>query len=476
MQSKPNNSSLDDFAFGERIVNYIRWPLLVIFLLFNNLGLTEEPSLKWPVNIALMGGLLLTGAIQHRLHQGYFFGKRHTLVLAVVQDALITLGVWLTGSFDSHFFILYYPSLLGFSFAFSLRTNLIYGTAVGLAYSLIAWFLPVGVNHDALTIKVLAERWLVLYMIAIIGCFVVRQERARRLEASATARQAALENKELALSLNKQMQNWQLIGQANDRTAKQLTVLAQNLAGLTDEIGIGSEGIVAATGEISERAMIFVDHVSAIGQVSDQIAAASSKLATAAGPTGIASENAQHAVAQATEAVESLTQRAQAIGDLAIAVKRVADQTNLLAFNANVEAIQAGDKGQRFAVVANEVRLVAERAIQLAREIGELSGEVQGGTQRVLHAMSQIAAMVDQTVDLVQVTSRTSQSQESSAEVTAQSVRTLRTVSQQNAKDIQAVADTVQQQRSALQRIAQLGQELVESAGSLSSLTETLGG
>jgi methyl-accepting chemotaxis protein len=304
----------------------------------------------------------------------------------------------------------------------------------------------------------------------------VREERVRRLETSATERQTALENRDLARSLSKQMQNWQLIGQANDRTAQQLTVLAQNLTGLASEIGTGSEGIVAAAEEISGRAMTFVDQVSAIGQISDQIAVASHKLAATAGPTGIASEEAQHAVTQATEAVESLTQRAQAISDLAMAVKRVADQTNLLAFNANVEAIQAGDRGQRFAVVANEVRLVAERAIQLAREIGELSDEVQGGTQRALYAISQIAMMVDQTVSLVQVTSQTSQSQEISAEVMAQSVKTLRSVFQQNAEDIQTVADTVQQQRRGLQRIAELGQELVESASGLSSLAETLGG
>ncbi len=477
MQSKPNNSLLDDFAFGERIINYIRWPLLVIFLLFNNLGFTEDRSLVWPINFAILGGLFLTGIIQYRLQQGYSFGKRLTFALAVVQDALLTAGVALTGFYNSHFFIFYYPSLLGFSLAFSLRTSLVYASVVGLVYSLLSWFLPLpGVSGDPTAIKILVERWLVLYTIVIIGWYLVRQERIRRMAAISTEQQTAQENEQLYRRLNEQLENWQLIGQANNRTAEQLATLAQDLISLVDQMSTGSQGIATATEEITSRAITFVDQVAAIGQVTDKVVTAAHELAASAGPTGITLEQAQRAVAQATEAVESLNQRAQAISDLATTVRRVADQTNLLAFNANVEAIQAGDRGQRFGVVANEVRLVAERAIQLGREIGDLSAEVQVGTRRVLNAMSQIAAMVEQTAGLVQVTSQASQSQQTSAEVVADSVSTLKTVSRQNARDIRAVTDTVHQQRTSLQRILELGQELASSASKLSSLTETLGG
>lgn len=476
MQSRLIDVPPDDFSFAERIVNTIRWPLLAIFLLINNLGFAPEGSVIWPVNIALLVGLGLTGYIHYRLRQGHSFGRPSTLALAVAQDALITTGICLTGFYDSHFFILYYPSLLGFSLAFPLRTSLAYASAVGLAYTLLSWFLTPGLSGDPQLVKVLAGRWLVLYVVVIIGCFVVREEWARRQEAVAAARRTAQENKDLADSLNRQMDNWQLIGQANDRAAERLAALAGDLTGLAEDMGTGSEGISVATQEITGRAITFVDQVAAIGQVASRLVSAAEELAASASPTGIASEQAQRAVTEATEAVESLSQRAQAIGDLSTAVRRVADQTNLLAFNANVEAIQAGEKGQRFAVVANEVRLVADRAINLAREIGQLSDEVQEGTRRVLDAMSQIGTMVDQTVSLVQVTSRAGTSQQSSAEKVALSASTLETVSQQNAADIQAVADTVHHQRTALRRIAELGQELADSASDLRSLTETVGG
>jgi methyl-accepting chemotaxis protein len=476
LQAETDEVHLGDFAFGERIINYVRWPLIAILFLFNNLGFAQNKALVWPINAAVLVAVAMTGYIQYRLSRGYSLGRPIVLALAAGQDAMITIGMALTGFYNSHFFIFYYPSLLSFSLAFSLRTNLLYATLVGLAYSSVCWFLTPGLGDNPLALKVLVERWSVMYIIVVVGWFVVQQERARRQEAVATERRMARENEGLVQSLNRQMQNWQRIGEANDRTARQLATLAHDLASLAEEISTGSEGIATVTQEISARALTDVDQVEIIVHVTDEVVAAAHGLAASAGPTGAASEQAQQAAARATDSVQSLGRRSQVIADLAAAVRRVADQTNLLAFNANIEAIQAGEKGQRFAVVANEVRQVAERAIGLAREIDDLSHEVRFGTGQVLDAMAEIADMVQQTTGLVQVTSQASQSQETSAEMLAGSVNTLKTTSRQNAADLQAVAATVQQQRNALKQIAALSQELADTAGNLSSLTTTLAG
>ncbi len=474
MQSEPNAAQLDDFAFGERIINYIRWPLITILLLFNNLGFTEEKSLIWPINVVVLLALLMTAYIQYRLRQGHSFGRPVTLALSVVQDTLITVGIFLTGLYDSHFFVFYYPSLLGFSLAFSLRLDLIYATLVGLVYSALSWFLTPGVSGNAVAAKVLIERWLVMYVIVVIGWFVVRQERIRRQAALGAERQALLENQELVQALNAQMANWQRIGEANDRTARELTALAQDLAALAQQMDAGSAEITVAAQEITNRAVTHLDQVETLGHVTDQIVGSAHDLAATAGPTGTASEQAQHAVERATEAVQSLGRRSAAIGELVAAVRQVADQTNLLAFNANIEAIQAGAEGKRFSVVADEVRRVAERAISLAREIDYLGEEVQFGTRQVLDAMAEIAEMVNRTVNLVHVTSETSQGQESSADLLSGSVTALKQVSQQNAVDLQAVTTAVAQQRTAVKEIATLSRQLADSAGNLSSLTKTL--
>jgi methyl-accepting chemotaxis protein len=477
MQREANDfdtDELDDFAFGERMINYIRWPLIAVFLLFNNLGLTENRSVVWPINALLLVAIVLTGYVEYRLRQGHSFGGRVTLAVAIIQDALITAGVSLTGLYYSHFFIFYYPSLLGLSVAFSLRTSLVYASAVGLVYSILSYLLTPGVNNEPLVIKVLIERWLVLYIIILMGWFLVRQERARRQEAVAAERQAAQENERLHQRLNEQVEKRRQAGYEIDQSTGQLATVAQGLTDLAKEMSSGCGEIETSAQELTARSATQVDQIATIGQITRQILTTARELNNNARPTGVASELAQHAVAQATEAVQALSQRSEAIGELAAAVRRVADQTNLLAFNANIEAIQAGQKGQRFAVVANEVRSVAERAIRLAREIDELSHEIQQGTRQVLGAMSEIGDMVGQTINLVQLISQTSTSQQTSTEAMAQSADTLKTVAQQNATDVQAVATAVHQQGAVLERIAMLSQELAGSANKLGVLTDAL--
>lgn len=471
-----DDGQLEGFAFGERIINYIRWFLIVVFLLFNNLGFSEDRAFVLPINIVLLATVLLTAYVQIRLQRGHSFGWAVTLALSVIQDSLITAGVYLTGLYDSHIFIFYYPSLLGFSLAFSLRASAIYATVLGLVYTGLCWFLTPGLAGDPLAVKVLIERWLVLYIIAGVGGLLVRQERDRRVQAVARESRTTRENEQLYLRLNGQMGVWQQAGLEIEATAGQLTTLARDLAGLADGIGSGFEGVSSVVSSVMDRARDNVDQIAAIGQAAESYVAAAHDLAESAVSTGNASAQAQRAVDQATEAVEALGRRSQAIGGLAAAVRRVADQTNLLAFNASIEAIQAGQGGQRFAVVADEVRQVAERAIRLSREIDGLSYEVQQGTHQVLEAMAEIAQMVDQTVALVQITSGASRSQRTNASVMANSVEVMGSGARQTVDDIRTVSGTVQQQSVALQRIAVLSQELADSAGSLEALTRVLAG
>lgn len=474
MQAKANNPPPNDFAFGERIINYIRWPLIGLFLLFNNLGFTENADLVLVINGVLLLALLLTGYIQYRLHRGHSFGKGITLALSAIQDALIMTGVYLTGLYDSHFYIFFYPSLLGFSLAFSLRASLIYTSLVGLVYVAACWFLTPGMSGDLVTIKVLVERWLVLYLIVFIGGLLVQQERRRRIEAVAAERRMGQKNEQAWLDLQARTERWQAACREIDRSASQIDALAQELAKLGQELASGRQGIETSIHELIDRAATQSTQVNTIGGAAGQMTASASDLSESAGSTGIASERAQGAVVQATESIQALGQRSQAVGQLAATIREVADQTNLLAFNANIEAIQAGQKGQRFAVVADEVRLVAERAISLAREIDELSYELQQGTRQTLDAMSEIAGMVEQTTGLVQAASQASRGQQASTGQVVQAVHTLQDLGRRSANDVQAVVTAVRHQDLALQRMTAISQQIADSAGGLDSLGRAL--
>ncbi|MBD9574117.1 methyl-accepting chemotaxis protein [Pseudomonas sp. PDM23] len=103
-------------------------------------------------------------------------------------------------------------------------------------------------------------------------------------------------------------------------------------------------------------------------------------------------------VSQASQQAEVLANQAQDIGKVLEVIRSVAEQTNLLALNAAIEAARAGEAGRGFAVVADEVRSLAQRTQSSTREIEELVSAIQNGSDRTVTALLSSTAHAERTV------------------------------------------------------------------------------
>jgi methyl-accepting chemotaxis protein len=152
-------------------------------------------------------------------------------------------------------------------------------------------------------------------------------------------------------------------------------------------------------------------------------------------------------VGQVVHTMQGITDSSRRIADIIGVIDGIAFQTNILALNAAVEAARAGEQGRGFAVVAAEVRNLAQRSAQAAKEIKELIGDsvdkVDGGSELVARAgqtMDEIVQAVKRVTDIMAEVTVASEEQSSGIEQVNQAVTQMDQVTQQNAALVEQVA------------------------------------
>ncbi|SNT09027.1 methyl-accepting chemotaxis protein [Pseudomonas japonica] len=174
---------------------------------------------------------------------------------------------------------------------------------------------------------------------------------------------------------------------------EQTSAGANNQKVETDQVATAMHEMATTVQEVARNA----EHASAAATDADRQARAGDDVVAQA----IAQiEKLAGEVARSTEAMAQLQQESQKIGSVMDVIKSVAEQTNLLALNAAIEAARAGEAGRGFAVVADEVRGLAQRTQKSTEEIEELVAGLQNGTQQVANVMLGSRSLTDSSVEL----------------------------------------------------------------------------
>jgi len=269
------------------------------------------------------------------------------------------------------------------------------------------------------------------------------------------------------------------------QNAAQVTTAAQEISDTSARVADAASAQTDATQTMAaamEELTVSITHVSSNASETEQHASSAAELANQGERSveTVADNIATMAdtVGQAAEKVRTLSANTQEVARIASVIKDIAGQTNLLALNAAIEAARAGEQGRGFAVVADEVRVLAERTEKATLEISGVVDRIQSETLNAAKVMDaalpeaqKAQATAGETTDLLHRIAEGSRAAQGLVRDVAASTREQSEASTSLAQQVERIANQVEDTGESMRTTALAAQSLLETARNLSAET-----
>jgi methyl-accepting chemotaxis protein len=220
-----------------------------------------------------------------------------------------------------------------------------------------------------------------------------------------------------------------------------------------------ASGIAASVEQMSVSISHVADNANHAAQISEEAKSVTESGRAVVGRAMNDLERVAGDINESAGLIESLGERSKQISSVVGVIREIAEQTNLLALNAAIEAARAGEQGRGFAVVADEVRKLAERTAMSTQEISTTVQAILDETGTAVKRMQAVSTSMAGSVGL--------------AREAGDSLATIDERAQQTVDTVQNIADSTREQSSASQEIARLVENIAQMAEGSSSLAIT---
>ncbi|HJV64371.1 MAG TPA: methyl-accepting chemotaxis protein [Geomonas sp.] len=254
----------------------------------------------------------------------------------------------------------------------------------------------------------------------------------------------------------------------HDSTGK-LAETTDQVAAQTESVSTAGEEMAATSADISRNCLTAVESAE---RACDMAGIGATDVEETINRIKLINEK----VGLSSESIGTLGAKSDQIGDIISTIQDIADQTNLLALNAAIEAARAGEQGRGFAVVADEVRNLAQRTTNATREIEQTIRSIQGETAMAVQIMQESALEAAKGVEDAMKSGRSLAEIIEQIHKVTQEIGQIATAAEEQSATSREISDNVHQITGIMQGAAKANRETMSTAERLYQLSESLRG